>query len=157
MHVIFACPDCEQPCRIELTGAADQELRCTGCGRHWPVPEGAVVGDKIRRCVVCPSDELFVRKDFSQRLGVAIVVTGFVLSSITWYYHQIVATYAILFATALIDVVLYVLVGNVLQCYRCQAQYRGLADLEGHGAFSLETHERHRQQEARMAESRPRR
>ncbi len=62
-------------------------------------------------------------------------------------------TYAILFVMALIDVLLYVLVGNLLQCYRCQAQYRGVAGLEGRERFHLETHERHRQQVARLKQT----
>jgi len=100
--------------------------------------------------VVCPSKELYVRKDFSQKAGVTIVVLGFVLSSIAWYYRQPMLTYGILFATALIDVVLYVTVGNLLQCYRCHAQYRGLEKLDSHEPFNLETHERYRQQELRL-------
>jgi hypothetical protein len=40
----------------------------------------------------------------------------------------------------------------VLNCYRCQAQYRDVPGLENHGGFDLETHERHRQQVARLAE-----
>jgi hypothetical protein len=59
-------------------------------------------------------------------------------------------TYGVLFATALIDVVLYLTVGNVLQCYRCHAQYRGLPGLEHHQPFNLETHEKHRQQRIRL-------
>jgi hypothetical protein len=93
---------------------------------------------------------LFVRKDFSQRLGVAIVVAGFLISSVFWYYRMPLWTYGVLFATALIDVVLYLTVGNVLQCYRCHAQYRGLPGLEHHQPFNLETHEKHRQQRIRL-------
>jgi hypothetical protein len=58
----------------------------------------------------------------------------------------------VLFATALIDVILYFAVGNVLQCYRCQAQYRGIPGLENYTGFNLETHEKHRQQKIRLAE-----
>jgi hypothetical protein len=46
--------------------------------------------------------------------------------------------------------VLYLTVGNVLHCYRCQAQYRGVPGLENHQPFNLETHEKHRQQEIRL-------
>ena len=42
------------------------------------------------------------------------------------------------------------LVGDALMCYRCQAQYRGVAEMDSHGAFDLETHERHRQLNARL-------
>ena len=60
-------------------------------------------------------------------------------------------TFAILFATALVDVVLYLIVPDALMCYRCGAQYRMAEGMARHGAFNLETHERYRQQAARMA------
>ena len=109
-----------------------------------------MTAQRVTRCLVCPSTELFVRKDFSQKLGVGIVVCGFIISSIFWYYRMPFWTYGVLFATALIDVILYVLVGNVLHCYRCQAQYRGVPGLDNHEPFSLETHEKHRQQQIRL-------
>jgi hypothetical protein len=96
---------------------------------------------------------LFVRKDFPQRLGVAIVVTGFVISCITWNYYLTYATFAVLFATAAIDVVLWFLVPNCLNCYRCDAQYRGLSGLDRYQPFNLETHERYRQQEIRLRQT----
>jgi hypothetical protein len=95
-----------------------------------------------------------VRKDFPQRLGVAIVVVGIVASSIAWGYTFVVATFAILFATALVDVVLYLVVPDALMCYRCGAQYRGAPGISQHESFNLETHERYRQQAARMASPR---
>ncbi len=55
-----------------------------------------------------------MRKDFPQRLGVAIVVTGFIASSIAWSQYMTLLTFGILFATALIDVVLYLIVGEAL-------------------------------------------
>jgi hypothetical protein len=57
----------------------------------------------------------------------------------------------VLFATALIDLALFAVVGNALMCYRCGAQYRGVADMESHGQFNLETHEKHRQMAARLS------
>jgi hypothetical protein len=109
-----------------------------------------VVDGHFARCLICGCRELFVRSNFPQKLGVAIVVTGVVASSVAWYYHMRFVTLGILFATALIDVVLYLLVGTLSQCYRCHAEYRGLEDPEQHGAFDLETHERFRQQAARL-------
>jgi hypothetical protein len=117
------------------------------------VPAGAVADDRVHRCVVCPSTDLYVRKNFSQRAGVTLVVIGMIVSSIFWYYRQIYLTYGSLFAMALLDVVLYFSLGNLLQCYRCQAQYRGMAELDDQQPFDLETHERHRQQAARLADA----
>jgi hypothetical protein len=116
------------------------------------VPAGAILSGQIHRCLVCPSTELYARKDFPQRLGVALVIAGFIGSSIAWANYQVFWTFAILFATALIDLVLYVVMGESLTCYRCDAQYRGFEQIERHGGFDLETHERYRQMAARMKE-----
>ena len=76
---------------------------------------------------------------------------GFALSCVAWFFHMLITTFAILFATALIDVVLYLSLGDVVECYRCHAQYRGLDDMTTHEPFDLEIHERHRQVQARLA------
>jgi hypothetical protein len=83
-------------------------------------------------------------------LGVALVVLGFVGSSIAWANYYVLWTFAILFVTALVDLLLYIVMGESLTCYRCSAQYRGFEEIERHGGFDLETHERYRQMAARM-------
>jgi hypothetical protein len=149
MNVTFRCPHCDQLAHADLD-AAQREIACPACAAKWPIGDATTA--KLERCLICPSTELYVRKDFSQAAGVAIVVIGFVVSSVFWYYRMPLWTYGVLFATALIDVVLYLTVGNLLQCYRCQAQYRGVAGLEDHQPFDLETHEKHRQQRIRLGQ-----
>jgi hypothetical protein len=133
---------------VALTDAA---LVCPQCRQPIEVPPGALAEGKLRRCLVCPSTDLFVRKDFPQRLGVGIVAAGIVGSCITWGMALPLATFAILFATAAADVVLYLIVPDALNCYRCGATYRTAEGTGEHGPFNLETHERYRQQAARMA------
>lgn len=152
MNITFACPACDQAARVALEPAA-RELVCPHCKQPLRIPEGAIEEGRVTRCLVCPSTDLYVRKDFPQRLGVGIVAVGIVGSSIAWAYTMIPLTFAILFATALVDVVLYALVGDALMCYRCDAQYRDLPGLEGHEAFDLETHERYRQLAARLEQT----
>lgn len=151
MNIVFRCPHCDQTSQVEFESETNQ-IACPACQHTWPIA-GSVQSNKLLRCLVCPSTELYIRKDFSQSLGIAIVVAGIVVSSIFWGYHMPYWTYAVLFATALIDVVLYFAVGNHLQCYRCQAQYRGVPGLENYAGFELETHEKHRQQKIRLAEA----
>lgn len=150
MNVVFACPQCHATQRH--TFGSSPEITCVACGHHWTIPSDAMDAKQIHRCVICPSTELFVRKDFSQRLGVSIVVLGLAASCVTWFLHRTVATFGILFATAAVDFVLYFFTGNLLQCYRCHAEYRGAEGLEKHSPFSLETHERYRQQAARLGQ-----
>lgn len=164
MRITYACPACEATVtRPDAEAAA--ALVCPECGGVVEVPADAVgwanaAGEAagpatglpvLRRCLVCPSTELFVRKDFPQRLGVAIVVAGFAASCVTWAWQLLVPTFAILFGTALVDVVLYLVMPECLTCYRCGARYRGAGG--GHGGFDLETHERHRQQRIRLEEA----
>lgn len=152
MNVTFRCRQCDQTSRVEF-GPDSPALICPKCATQWPIAAGSIADGKLWRCLVCPSTELFIRKDFSQSLGVTIVVVGIVISSVFWAYHMPLWTYGVLFATALIDVVLYFTVGNVLHCYRCQAQYRDVPGLENHGGFDLETHEKHRQQKIRLEQN----
>jgi hypothetical protein len=78
------------------------------------------------------------------------VAVGLGMSCIPWYFQWWYATYAILFGTAMLDLVLYMTMGNMVECYRCHAQYRGVAEIEKHEKFDLETFEKYRQEEARL-------
>ena len=154
MHVTYACHNCDAAVTHSFT-AGTTALECASCHQKIEVPTGAVEGNRVRRCLVCPSHDLFVRKDFPQRLGVLLVAVGIIGSSIAWYYANLAWTFGILFATALADLLLFTLVGNALMCYRCGAQYRGVAEMESHGQFNLETHEKYRQLAARTRDAAP--
>jgi hypothetical protein len=155
MNVSFHCRDCEQP--VSLEAPLDSlELTCPACRKGTPISREEFSGGQLHACLVCGCRELFVRKDFPQRLGVAIVIAGLIASTIALAFHQRLVSYGILFATALIDLVLYFTVNNMLQCYRCQATYRGLEGLEEFEPFKLETHEKFRQQSIRLARAKGR-
>ena len=148
MNVTFNCTACNQTARVDVPLGA--VLRsCPHCAGSWDIPVDATSEDLVRCCLICSSRELFLRKDFPQRLGLTIVLFGLGISCVTWYFHMLYATYGVLFGTAMIDVLLFLLIGNVLTCYRCKAEYREVADSD-HDAFDLEIHERHRQQDARV-------
>lgn len=155
MNIVYSCAECGRQtaaAAIETKGS----LSCPSCGRDVSLPAGAILPatatepPRLTRCVVCPSSELFVRKNFPQRVGVGIVVVGFAASCIAWAYRDLILTFGILFATAAVDVVLYFLVPECLTCYRCGARYTGAGITDRFGSFNLETHEKHRQQAARQ-------
>ena len=156
MRITYACPACHATATHDRVEERES-LDCPTCRAVLAVPAGALEWRRqgeggravLRRCLVCPGGELFARKDFPQRLGVGIVVAGFAASCVTWGMRMLVPTFAILFATALVDVVLYLLMPECLVCYRCGARYRGDGVCEQAEGFDLETHERHRQGAAR--------
>jgi hypothetical protein len=154
MNATFSCPACHAGVRQQFDPTSIA-LACPHCGQQIKFAAGSIDGDRLKRCLVCPSTDLYVRKDFPQRLGVFLVVVGIVGSSIAWNYANLPWTFGILFATALADLALFALVGNALMCYRCGAQYRGTAEMDAHGQFNLETHEKYRQLAARVGSSAP--
>ena len=166
MRITYACPACQATTSID--GVENRTaLECSACGAALTMPtdafarpgDDATLAPRLTRCLVCPSLELFVRKDFPQRLGLAIVVAGLAASCVAWANRELVLTFGILFGTALLDVVLFLFMPNCLTCYRCNARYSGAgvaAQLGGDhpggsqfGGFDLETHEKHRQLVAR--------
>jgi hypothetical protein len=149
MNVTYVCPACQRALRQPIDGQSPT-LTCSHCQQQISIPAQAITDNRLNRCLLCPSTDLFARKDFPQRLGVALVAVGFIGSSIAWANYQVLWSFAILFGTALIDLVLYIVMGQSLTCYRCHAQYRGFDDIELHGGFDLETHERYRQMAARL-------
>ena len=86
MNVTFSCPGCQQAARAgRCAGRCDPGVSGLPAVRSRSRPTRSTASS-LRRCLVCPSTDLFVRKDFPQRLGVAIVVVGIVGSSIAWGY-----------------------------------------------------------------------
>ena len=165
MRITYACPVCHATTSIDGIENRDT-LECSRCRAVMQIPADAIGGrgegtqpSRLQRCLVCPSLELFVRKDFPQRVGLAIVVAGLAASCVAWANRELVITFGILFGTALLDVVLFFFMPNCLSCYRCGARYSGdgiTAQLgDAHpgsrqfGGFDLETHEKHRQLVAR--------
>jgi len=149
VNVSYHCSACQALVHKEFDASA-RTITCPHCQQSIGLAEGALDGQRITRCLVCPSTDLFIRKDFPQRIGVGLVVIGILGSCVAWYHANLLWTFGILFATALADVLLYAVVGNVLMCYRCNALYRDVASLDSHGQFDLETHEKYRQLAARM-------
>jgi hypothetical protein len=102
--------------------------------------------------------DLYIQKDFPQGIGLLIVVTGFAISTVFWYYEMPIATFSVLAASALIDGVLYYTVPDVTICYRCSSQTRG----EGSNSdgrfppFDLAIGERYRQERIRVEQLRER-
>ena len=158
MRITYACPACHATAAIDGIESA-RSLECPACRATVAVPADAVGGEpgkpRLLRCMICPSTELFVRKDFPQRVGVAIVAAGLAASCIAWANRELVATFAILFGSALLDVLLFFLMPDCLSCYRCGSRYRGEGITSQFDGFDLETHEKHRQLVARTRQPTP--
>lgn len=157
MELTFACPNCGTINRIAPVESASS-ASCRDCGERHELYHEAFDASGLRACPWCATEDIYVQKDFPQALGLLIVVIGFAISTVFWFYEMPLWTYAILMASALVDMFLYYRVPNVSICYRCLSQFRG----DGSNAsgrfrhFDLVVGERYRQERLRVEELRKR-
>lgn len=152
MWIVFECPSCHGNNVSEVVAQTEQ-LRCSSCSWQRPVAEANRSATEPAHCLVCGCEDLWRQKDFPQRLGVLMVGTGAVLSTIFWWYMEPAWAFGVLLLFALIDGLLYTLMRDVLVCYRCGSRHRH-TPLDGrHERFNLETHERYRQEAIRLEEA----
>lgn len=155
MELTFECPDCKTvgivPRLEEVTAVS-----CARCGKTRPIGPSAIVDGELAACGWCATEDLYIQKDFPHVIGLAIVVSGFVVSSIFWYFYNPIPAFLVLLGTAALDVVLYYIVPDVTICYRCLAQHRGPGTNPGgrFQPFDLAIGERYRQERLRIEELR---
>ena len=104
-------------------------------------------------CPVCGNHELYKKKDFPHWLGLNLLTFACVLSFFTYLWYEKWLTWAILIGSAAFDGLLYLWVKDVVVCYRCGAEHRGLGpEGEKVAPFELTVHERYRQERLRQEE-----
>jgi hypothetical protein len=145
--VRFACPSCDYPGgRLDLPGEA--AWACPQC-EHVVRPAVACPPPTLPCCALCGNAELFRKKDFPHGLGLGLLTLACVASTVTYYLYAQWLTWAILIGSALFDAVLYLCVGDVVECYRCGARHRGGDPKAEHPPFELTVYERYRQERIR--------
>lgn len=152
MWIVFECPSCQSHNVGEVVAQTEQ-LRCSSCSWQRPVAAENRSANEPVNCVVCGCGDLWRQKDFPPRLGLLMVASGAILSTIFWWYMRPGWAIGVLLLFALVDGLLYTLMRDVLVCYRCKTRHRH-APLDGrHERFNLETHERYRQEAIRLETS----
>jgi hypothetical protein len=119
-------------------------MQCPRCHVRHPmdISDSIRRGQRVDRCVVCGGSELFIRKDFPQGLGLAVVVV-FGLAAIYYFSISVLIAWSILAVAALIDLVIYAVLGKVTSCYACRAEYRKCPLNPAHEGFDLAASEKY--------------
>ncbi len=132
-EIAFRCPACGG----EATAGLDGRGACR-CGRETALPLSESLRERrvVDLCPACGGRQLYVQRDFNQRVGLAIVVGGALLAPFTPYYSS-------LFVAAALDAALYALLPEIAVCYRCQAHFRRFRRNPEHLAFDLHTAEQY--------------
>jgi hypothetical protein len=146
MNIRLFCPECETPGRLTVPGLG--EWQCPRCDRLMRLPEGKT-DPNLSACLACGNHELYKKKDFPHALGMGILVAACLASTITYGLYDKWLTWAILIGSAAFDGLLYLWVKDVVVCYRCNAEHRGVPATETYQPFELTIHERYRQERMR--------
>lgn len=153
MRLSFLCPSCLVPIRISTE--SPEKPACPKCSWSKELSEAERQQDPPKGCLICGCRDLWRQKDFPQRLGVAMVATGALLSTIAWAYYMPLWSIGILLFFAFIDLLLYLFMPDVLVCYRCGARHGGSAGVDQIEYFNLEMSERYRQEKIRLGQDKP--
>ena len=91
---------------------------------------------------------MFVRKDFPQKLGLAIVIMAagtflILASSRRWFF---LGAWVLVLAVV-IDAVMYAFVPKLTVCYKCRAEFRDVPINPKHEGYELAIGEKYRSKE----------
>jgi hypothetical protein len=141
--ILFTCRACEA--EISTGPEPKHEVVCPACGKpqELRIPESLAATRIVNTCISCGHSDLYIQKDFNRQLGLIIVGIG-VLSS-TYFFNHREPFFAMgsLVVTALVDLIIYSLVGFVTVCYSCHAVYRGFNRNKEHEPFDLKKLEKY--------------
>lgn len=146
MRVQTTCP--QPQCRHEFTFTCTPEtgsVTCPRCGHETPLsPDAIHVRGGLVHCPCCRCDELFLRKDFPQKLGLSIVIASALVSVILFARGWLLWSLGILLGVVLVDLIIYAIVPKITVCYRCRSTFRDVSLNPDHHGFDLATAEKYR-------------
>ncbi len=147
MRLRLRCPACDGWTRTDQLEAA--QWTCQACAATIPGAPSPGKPEELNACRRCGNAELYVQKDFPHWLGMGILVVACIASIITYQMYWIMATWIILIGSAVLDGLLYLIMGSVTVCYRCQTHHCGFRPNLAHQGFELTIGERYRQERLR--------
>ena len=146
MQIRFHCPTdgCVAIIEYQPLEGCGPTMQCPRCKKTLPMQIDTAIRDRnqVERCAVCQGRELFIRKDFPQRLGAGIVVV-FGLAAIYAFTFNVLLGWMILAAAVVLDFLIYLVIGKVTTCYACRAEYRKCRLNPAHEGFDLATSEKY--------------
>ena len=156
MELTFSCKNCGAVGYVSPLEEA-LEATCRHCGTARTIDPAGCAG---WRAPVLPDlhdrRSVLSRKIFPRALGLFIVLVGFAISTVFWYYEMPLFTYLVLIISIALDFLMYYQVPDVTICYRCLSQFRGkgLKPVGRFKPFDLGIGERYRQERMRAEQIR---
>ena len=102
-------------------------------------------GEILQTCPKCGCRDLFLRKDFPQKLGLAIVTVARLTFLVLAAWPRLFYLGAIvLLVAAAVDGLLYWFVSTITVCYRCRSEFRDAPINPQHHGYELAVGEKYR-------------
>ena len=96
------------------------------------------MADYLQQCPKCGCRDLFIRKDFPQKLGLAIVAVAAIAFLVLAASRQhFFIGVIVLLAAAVLDAALYWFVPRMTVCYKCRREFRDVPVNPKHEGFEL--------------------
>jgi hypothetical protein len=107
-----------------------------------------MANEPLSKCPKCDCRDMFIRKDFPQRLGLAIVIIAGVTFLILAANPRLFCMGVMVLLVAMaVDALLYAFVPKITVCYKCRSEFRDCAINPEHEGFELAVGEKYRQRE----------
>jgi hypothetical protein len=121
MEINTYCPECENGIFLSELPAPGL-IPCKRCGKGREAKgNGELAPDgSIQKCGICGCDEFYRQKDFNTKLGLWMIV---LMVAVALIFNRWLIP--ILVSFALLDTLLYFLLGDIVICYDCRGIYRG--------------------------------
>jgi len=146
MQIRFDCPTdkCVAIIEFEPLESCGDTMKCPRCHTEHNMYITTTMRKEhcVDQCAVCGGRELFIRKDFPQKLGLLIVLV-FGAAAIYYFNKDLLTSWAILASAILLDLAVYYFIGKVTTCYACRAEYRRCVPNTTHEGFDLATSEKY--------------
>ena len=139
----FQCSKCER--ELQTPPADAEAFTCPTCGHDsdLQLTESLKARRIVDSCALCGHDNLYIQKDFNRALGVSIVGIGVGVSFVLFARANAFYAMLALIGAAVVDAIIYSVVGEVAVCYACHTIYRGFDPNPEHAPFNLELLERY--------------
>ena len=126
MNITVICPDCSGRLTVNASDAPSAII-CGGCDRAiaLAVSNDLRVDEILDTCPVCEGHDFYLRKDFDPKLGLAVVITGALISAGFYWYGLDLIAYGVLGVAALVDLFVYGRLKDLSVCYRDHTEFRG--------------------------------
>ena len=95
-------------------------------------------------CPVCGCRELFVRRDFPQKLGLFIVILAALIAVVCWAMGQTAIAFLVLAGTVVLDGLILLFTKKCLVCYRCRSEFRNAWIAPDQAGWDLSIGEKYR-------------